>query len=212
MRKTICTCFCALLMSVAFGADKIKVACVGDSITYGATIKNRKEHSYPAQLSKILGSKYEVVNFGISGRTVLSKADYPYLKTGQFKQALAFNPNIVLIKLGTNDTKSYNIKHVADFENDYDTLVNAFKNLSSNPKIYICIPIDTFAKGSGINSDRLQNVIIPLIKKVAKKHSLEIIDLFYTFKKQRKYLPDAVHPNEEGAKLLAEKIAKEIQK
>ena len=88
--------------------DAIRVACIGNSITYGARIKNRDRDSYPAVLSRMLGEAYWVKNFGVSARTLLNKGDNPYMNEKAYQDALAFNPNIVVIKLGTNDSKSFN--------------------------------------------------------------------------------------------------------
>lgn len=97
-----------LMTHVTVAAKVIKVACVGNSITYGANILNREQNSYPAQLQAYLGGEYEVRNYGVSGTTLLSKGDYPYTATPAYRQALDFQPDIVLIKLGTNDTKPQN--------------------------------------------------------------------------------------------------------
>ncbi|MCK5835228.1 MAG: hypothetical protein KAG98_05820, partial [Lentisphaeria bacterium] len=83
---------------------QIKVACIGDSITYGAKVENRKKLAYPRQLGLMLGERYTVQNFGASGKTLLKKGNAPYWKTGLYKNALKWQPNIVVIKLGTNDT------------------------------------------------------------------------------------------------------------
>ena len=40
-------------------AEKIRVACMGDSITYGFCVAwNRSKDSYPAKLQTLLGSAY----------------------------------------------------------------------------------------------------------------------------------------------------------
>ena len=105
---------------------RVRVACVGNSITYGAGIKNRSHDSYPSVLGRLLGDKYWVKNFGVSARTMLNKGDRPYMKEQAYQQALAFNPNIVVIKLGTNDSKSFNWVHKADFIKDTQTMIDAF--------------------------------------------------------------------------------------
>ena len=89
-------------------ADNIKVACVGNSITEGFGLENPSVESYPAVLQSLLGNNYEVENFGLSARTLLMKGDLPYMKEQRFKDALEFLPDIVTIKLGTNDSKPYN--------------------------------------------------------------------------------------------------------
>ena len=79
--------------------DAIRVACIGNSITYGARIKNRDRDSYPAVLSRMLGEAYWVKNFGVSARTLLNKGDHPYMNEKAYQDALAFNPNIVGLNL-----------------------------------------------------------------------------------------------------------------
>ena len=130
--------------------DAVRVACIGNSITFGAGIKNRSRDSYPSVLARMLGDNYWVKNFGVSARTMLNKGDHPYMNEPAYKNALAFNPNIVVIKLGTNDSKSFNWKYKADFMKDAQNMINAFKGLPSQPKIYLCytsnysIPIKCF--------------------------------------------------------------------
>ena len=98
MKKTFLLLGTLLCMSTAFAQDvqKIKIACVGNSITFGSGIKDRGSDSYPAVLNRLLGTdKYEVRNFGVSARTLLSKGDHPYINEQAYRDAKAFNPNIV---------------------------------------------------------------------------------------------------------------------
>ena len=133
--------------------DAVRVACIGNSITFGAGIKNRSRDSYPSVLARMLGDNYWVKNFGVSARTMLNKGDHPYMNEPAYKNALAFNPNIVVIKLGTNDSKSFNWKYKADFMKDAQNMINAFKGLPSQPKIYLCYPSKAYLTGDGINDD-----------------------------------------------------------
>ena len=156
--------------------DAVRVACIGNSITFGAGIKNRSRDSYPSVLARMLGDNYWVKNFGVSARTMLNKGDHPYMNEPAYKNALAFNPNIVVIKLGTNDSKSFNWKYKADFMKDAQNMINAFKGLPSQPKIYLCYPSKAYLTGDGINDDIISKEIIPMIKKLAKKNDLSVID------------------------------------
>ena len=160
--------------------DAVRVACIGNSITFGAGIKNRSRDSYPSVLARMLGDSYWVKNFGVSARTMLNKGDHPYMNEPAYKNALAFNPNIVVIKLGTNDSKSFNWKYKADFMKDAQTMIDAFKGLPSQPKIYLCYPSKAYLTGDGINDDIISKEIIPMINKLAKKNNLFVICLLYT--------------------------------
>src|ERR1044072_7428681 len=97
---------------------KIRVACVGDSITWGSGVEGRESNSYPAVLQRLLGEKYEVSNFGVSGATMLKRGDKPYWEMSAFTDALAFKPNVVVIKLGTNDSKPQNRTNITEFAGD----------------------------------------------------------------------------------------------
>lgn len=79
-----------LLPVTTFAKDKIKVACVGNSVTYGAGIENRESDCYPAQQQRMLGENYEVVNFGKSGATLLKKGHRSYNEQDEYKTGYLF--------------------------------------------------------------------------------------------------------------------------
>ena len=190
--------------------DAVRVACIGNSITFGAGIKNRSRDSYPSVLARMLGDSYWVKNFGVSARTMLNKGDHPYMNEPAYKNALAFNPNIVVIKLGTNDSKSFNWKYKADFMKDAQTMIDAFKGLPSQPKIYFCYPSKAYLTGDGINDDIISKEIIPMIKKLAKKNNLFVIDLHTAMDGMPELFPDRIHPNEKGAQVMAKAVYQSI--
>ena len=190
--------------------DAVRVACIGNSITFGAGIRNRSRDSYPSVLARMLGDSYWVKNFGVSARTMLNKGDHPYMNEPAYKNALAFNPNIVVIKLGTNDSKSFNWKYKADFMKDAQTMINAFKGLPSQPKIYLCYPSKSYLTGDGINDDIISKEIIPMIKKLAKKNDLSVIDLHTAMDGMPELFPDRIHPNEKGAQVMAKAVYQSI--
>jgi lysophospholipase L1-like esterase len=211
------TCVVALLGvfflgSLAFGADpmapidpakyegKIKVACVGDSITQGAGTKG---NPYPKQLQEMLGDKWEVGNFGVSGRTLMDKGDHPYSKEKKYQDALAMKPDVVIIMLGTNDTKPQNWKFKDEFEADYKKLIKSFQDLESKPRIYICRACPVIGKGAyKITEEGIQEQI-PIVNKIAAELSLGIIDMYAALKDTPELIPDKVHPNAEGGGKMA---------
>ncbi len=190
--------------------DAVRVACIGNSITFGAGIRNRSRDSYPSVLARMLGDNYWVKNFGVSARTMLNKGDHPYMNEPAYKNALAFNPNIVVIKLGTNDSKSFNWKYKADFMKDAQNMITAFKGLPSQPKIYLCYPSKAYLTGDGINDDIISKEIIPMIKKLAKKNDLSVIDLHTAMDGMPELFPDRIHPNEKGAQVMAKAVYQSI--
>jgi lysophospholipase L1-like esterase len=195
-------------LMTARAADPIKVACVGDSITQGAGAAKGK--SYPSQLQELLGDKYQVGNFGVSGRTLLKKGDFPYWKEKKYQDALAMEPAIVVIMLGTNDTKPQNWKFEAEFEADYRELVKSFQSLKSKPKVFVCRPVPVPGKGNyGINEENIQKEI-PRVDALAKELGCSVIDMHAALVKTPEMLPDRVHPNTAGAGEMAKAAAKAI--
>lgn len=183
----------------------IRVACVGDSITQGVGAENGK--AYPSQLQVILGDKWQVKNFGVSGRTLLKKGDAPYWNEQAFKDAQSLKPDVVIIMLGTNDTKPQNWVHHDEFYGDYKDLVETFKNLESKPRVFICRPCPAPEPGNyGINETNLQ-VEIPLIDKLAAEENVDLIDMHAALVNRPELLPDRVHPNTVGAGVMAQTAA-----
>ncbi len=194
-----------------------RVACIGNSITDGAGIDYFDVNSYPAQMQKILGTDYYVRNFGYSGRTMLQKGDRPYMIEQQWKDAKAFNPNIVVIKLGTNDSKPKNWdSHSAEYANDMQQMIDELKALPSKPTIYLCTPVKSRivkeVKENTIRDSILVADIIPAIEKLAEKNKLEVIDLRPLIDPNSKDMnADGIHPSISGAGLMAKKIAEAIK-
>jgi lysophospholipase L1-like esterase len=195
-------------LMTARAAEPIKVACVGDSITQGAGAKSGQ--SYPAQLQALLGDGYKVGNFGVSGRTLLKKGDFPYWKEKKYQDALAMEPAIVVIMLGTNDTKPQNWKFEAEFDADYRELVKSFQSLKSKPKVFVCRPVPVPGNGNyGINEENIQKEI-PRVDALAKELGCVVIDMHAALEKFPELLPDRVHPNTAGAGEMAKAAAKAI--
>jgi lysophospholipase L1-like esterase len=195
-----------LLPLAARAAEPVRVACVGDSITFGAGIKNRKENNYPKVLGTLLGDGYEVRNFGVSGATLLRKGDKPWWKLPAYKQATAFAPNHVVIKLGTNDSKPQNWEHKADFGKDYGDLIDHFASLPSKPTIWACLPVPVYQTRWGINEKTVKGEIIPIVLQVARAKKAKVIDLYTALSGKPELFPDKIHPNAAGAALMAKTI------
>ncbi len=195
-----------------FAAEKIKVACVGDSITAGAGVKDAKNR-YPAQLQGLLGDGYEVKNYGNSGSTMLDDGDKPYKKQKSFTDAVAFAADIVVIKLGTNDSKPQNWSKKEGFVASTKSLVEAFQKANPKAKIYLCFPVPVIAQGNfGINNEKVKGEIIPLIRQTAEELKLPIIDLYAALDGKPELFPDRVHPNDVGATLIAKAVFEAISK
>lgn len=188
----------------------LRVACIGNSITDGMGIDMSEVYGYPAVLQRLLGKNYNVKNFGVSARTLMNKGDLPYIKEQAWADAQAFLPNIVVIKLGTNDSKDYNWIHGADYGADLQKMVDTLRALPSKPQIYVCSPIPA-ARIWGISDSVIVNGEIPAIKRVVKKNKLAYIDLHTEFKPTEGLMQrDGIHPTDKGAAQLAKIIAAHI--
>ena len=210
MKKQLLFISALVLGSLSWGQRKpIKVACVGNSITYGYGIENREQNSYPSVLQRLLGKGYKVENFGHSGATLLSKGHRPYIQQEEYQKALAFAGDIVVIHLGINDTDPRNWpNHRNDFVKDYLTLISSFKK--ANPKARIVIarmsPLShrhpRFESGTRDWHAEIQQAIAL----VAQQTNAQLIDFHEPLYHFPQMLPDAVHPNAQGAAILAQVV------
>jgi lysophospholipase L1-like esterase len=177
----------------------VRVACVGDSITYGAGVENHESNNYPAVLGRLLGPKFEVRNFGFNGATLLRKGDKPYWNELEFDLVTEFDPQVIVLMLGTNDTKPQNWKHGEEFAADLRAMLDHFAGLPELPKIWVCLPAPVYQTQWGINEATLKEEIIPIIERVAKEKNVPTIDLHTALSNCPQYFPDHVHPNAAGA-------------
>lgn len=207
----------------------IRVACIGNSITDGHGIEMRTAYGYPAMLQKKLGEDYWVKNFGVSSRTLLNKGDFPYMKEVAWKDALAFKPDVVVIKLGTNDSKPQNWQYGSEFRQDLEQMITTLcPSLATpakkgkkakaavaevKPRIILCTPVPAFKPSWEISDSVITNAIIPIQQEVAKKYGLQVIDLHTLFAgAEDLLLDDGIHPNGKGADRMADIIAEQIKK
>ena len=186
---------------------RIKIACVGDSITYGYGIKDREANAFPSLLQKMLGDDYQVGNFGYNGATLLKKGHKPYWEKEPFPKSLEFQPDVVVINLGANDAVDSNWEHSAEFPMDYTSLIAKYRSLASQPVVHVCEILPIFpnhSKYHGCVANRKSMTV--MIREVAKTSKAAFIDLHSPFAGRQALFPDGLHPNEEGAILLARQV------
>lgn len=208
--KKVAILFLTILMLGSCSEKILRVACVGDSITEGAGLTVQSKTGYPVVLDSILGSQYAVLNSGRSATTLQKKGDFPYWICKEFSNTFVYKPDIIVIKLGTNDTKPQNW-HADTYEQDYQALIDTFKTISSKPRIYLCLPVPVFKTRWGINDSTVVNGVIPIVEKLALKNSLTVIDLYHGMSNQGINFPDNIHPNEKAAKAMAGIIANTLK-
>lgn len=186
----------------------IKVACIGDSITSGFTILNPRKNSYPAVLQKMLGSDYEVSNFGVLDAAARFDADTPYVRKKAYRKSLEWNPDIALLMLGSNDTKRRNWDSKI-FRRDYKKIVSSYLELPTKPQVYLIAPIQIFRVWGiplmGLYPETMEGGVRPVIHEIGDELSLPVVDLVSLFTDST-YCIDGVHPQKAGAKMIAENI------
>ncbi|HPC63924.1 MAG TPA: sialate O-acetylesterase [Anaerohalosphaeraceae bacterium] len=192
----------------------IKVACVGDSITYGYGIPDIGTNSYPAQLQALLGAYYQVGNFGRSGARVSQISSNPYKGSPEYYAAMAFEPDIVFIALGINDCSVNQWQtNKPVFAAHYKDLISDFKNLSSHPQIYIGTLMPVFCPPypyPAIYSNMAE--CSPLIEQVAAEEKLPLIDLYTPLESHSAYYAvDGLHPDRNGAQVIAQTVYRAIK-
>ena len=195
---------------------QVRVACVGDSITYGHGISNWQKNNYPAVLQRTLGDEYHVNNYGVSGYTVQTKGDRPYVTLDQYTQSLEYNPDVVVFMMGTNDSKPFNWVSAGTFRSDLEELLYSYEDVGA--EIILCTPATSFfleeehgtETNFNIQPDKVE-VIAELVRGVANSHDYTLVDINNFTENHPEWFEDGVHPNNEGAKAIAEEIAKYIK-
>lgn len=185
-------------------AAKVKVACVGNSITAGYLLNSSQ--AYPTVLQSLLGSDYEVKNFGVSGTTYLVNTgdDWSYWgKNGKMSDVVNYAPNIIIVELGTNDSKSSYSSLREPLGDDIEKMIVKFKALPSKPIIYICIPPPAFNTNFDIQPTVLLNEVTAAISQAAQNQNVQLIDLYDPIKNHAELFIDGIHPSATGAKHIA---------
>ena len=207
MKRIIYLMMVVLCCTCAYAQQKkIKVACVGNSITYGSGVANREVNAYPVKLQGMLGEEYEVGSFGKPGATLLNKGHRPYIQQQEYKDAIAFAGDIVVIHLGINDTDPRNWPNYQDdFIEDYRSLIKDFRE--ANPKARFLIARMTplsdrhwrYESGTRDWHEQIQEAIAC----VARAEGIQMINFFEPLHPYPFILEDNIHPNAEGAEMLA---------
>lgn len=182
-----------------------RIACIGNSITDN----NHDANAYPIKFNQLMGRDFYVLNAGVSGRTLLRKGDSPYEKSAYLDSVFKFKPNVITIKLGTNDSKPYNWDaHKNEFVPDLRWLIDTLSTISPKPSILLCTPVPAWKRADSteaydIRGAVIRDEIIPKIKQVAQEKNLPVLDLYTGFLPYRNLTSDGVHPTTVGQDTLA---------
>lgn len=211
--------FFVLFNSGFFGGkdERVRISCVGDSLTYGSgVLKTRDTDAYPAQLQIKMGTDHLVSNFGLRNATASASGDLPYVESEEYQQSLKSKPDIVVLMLGTNDTKTFNW-NASDYEAGLKSLVESYQNLDTKPTVYLmrspyCYALD----GGDVAEYDIQPAVVAdelgsIIDKVAKETGVELIDLYQITEGQDELYTDGIHFNAKGYELIADEVYNNIK-
>lgn len=194
---------------------EIRIACVGDSITFGYGIEDPGQNSYPAVLQSLLGEGYRVRNFGVSGCSVQEDTDLPFTALESYTESIAFQPDILIFMMGGNDTRSGNWQGEEAFRSSLEALLDSY----TGAQILLCTPAVTFFTEScpgpvyadfGVRPD-ITGTIADIVRDVARERACTLVDIYaLTEEHPQWYCPDGVHPNAQGAAAIAEALREAV--
>ncbi|MCI5874380.1 MAG: GDSL-type esterase/lipase family protein [Roseburia sp.] len=195
-----------------------QVYCMGDSITYGSGLSEEERDTccYPAVLEQLLGAHYEVINYGVSGRTLLNIPEKSYRGTGYVDIVKMQQPDIIIVMLGSNDSRAERWDALA-YKEEYISLVEELQAIESHPKIYIMTPPEAFPWEDGeiiygISNDIIHDEVGRIVREVATETGVNVIDLYAVTEDHPEYFADGLHPNKEGYSVVAQAIYEQIAK
>lgn len=198
--------------------EKIRIACVGDSITYGTRVENREENCYPVKLQELLGTDgYQVGNFGVGGTTAQKSPETSYWNEERYQQSLSYGASVVVIMLGTNDAKAENWKGTEAFGKDFRALAESYLELDQTPEVILMTPPSVFLpeEGDEISFGIRESAVeeaADQVSKVGKELDLTVIDIRKLTEGHREWFhEDGIHPNARGAEEIARTVFRTVE-
>lgn len=202
--------------------EQVKIACVGDSVTYGYGLDEWEEKNYPAVLQQKLGDKYHVLNFGVNGHCVQNDSDKPYTASENYELSLNYDADIVVFMLGSNDSKIQNWQGIEHFEDAYLSLLDDYKD----SKVILCTPATAFyidEEGNvarededGITTFNIQPEVVEeiadIVRSIASEYGYPLIDINNLTEDHPEWFTlDGTHPSKDGAKAIAEAVYNKVK-
>ena len=192
------------------GSGAVKVATVGDSLTYGYGLENREKDAYPCILAEKLGSHYQVSNYGLSGRSLQSTADFPYFNEKNAQLSLDSEADIVIIMIGSNDSRGpyWNRER---FIREYREMAEQYMALPSQPDVYLVIPPYVPTSRFGLNNQIIEDELQKIIPAIGNELGLPVINLYTVTEGHLEYYSDGLHLTPLGNQVIAEEIYQHLR-
>ena len=204
-----------------------KITCLGDSITAASnldTIENYQSMSYPSKLGEILGAE-EVVNLGIGGSSIGRYWENAFVDR---YQEIPEDTDVILVMGGTNDGFCASEKELGSLEKrekdtftgDLDELLFGLQKDYPDAQIVLITPLPNVLHDLLRKSrDYLlpQSAFVRVMKQLGEEHGIPVIDLYnsnfldtHDAAVIHALMPDGVHGNETGYRMLAQHIAAQL--
>ncbi|MEU4014971.1 GDSL-type esterase/lipase family protein [Microbacterium sp. NPDC028030] len=189
--------------------DRIHVAAVGDSNTYGAGVlfRGRARRSYPGRLQQLLGERYQVLNYGVNRRTLQHDGDWPYDATPSAEASVRVGADIVLIMLGSNDARGENW-NAARFESELVAFVERYR--AAGATVHLLTPPVAFENRRGVSARTIEAEVVPLVRRVARARDIGLIDVFEITKASVASHPDGIHLDARSSAIVAAAVAEAL--
>lgn len=218
---------------------KIRVVCMGDSITEGFGLGDNSEVYYPSVLNTLLGEEYEVFNKGVSGSCVTNTFDkegntigFPYPRQDRYLEALELKGDIYILMTGTNDAQdgSYDdvegfdpcsniISYEKEFMHYYQCILEDILTANPEAKVFIVKPVPVLKCIWRKHQQKYLDILLPYYDEIQKRNpGMQLINVYQAFRDyqvkplESLYQEDGLHPNAEGASLIANTIFNGITK
>lgn len=198
--------------------EPLRIACCGDSITFGTCAANtmvngynyaKENFFYPTVMQKLYGTDAVVGNFGYPGSYV-GTSHNKYLNSCVYNSLIQFDPDIIVLALGTNNAQLMP-SGKDSFISNYRTMLMDMHKRFPDAKIIMTTALYRFDKTERIQ--QLDEYIIPIQKELADVY--DYVYLYDTFTEYRPYgttvyYKDKLHPNNLGYEKLAEVMKKGV--
>ncbi|KXT78668.1 putative xylanase [Streptococcus sp. DD13] len=170
---------------------------------------DRSKESYPAYLLAELGSFFRIANYGLAGRSLQSSSDFPYFQEKNAQASLSSQANLVLLMLGTNDTRPQYWEKER-FEMEYRSRLASYASMTSHPEIFLLIPPFIPTSRYGLDNHVLAHSIRPFLKQLGQELSLPVVDLYELTENKGELYSDGVHLNAKGNQVVGHALAQAI--